>query len=68
MSGTADLASSTKTKYCRQKHLVKNYDDVNWRFGIREFAMVAMMNGITLHTGIKVCRWFPGFLDCFKAL
>ena len=69
MSGTADLASSTKTNNCRRKkHLsVENYDGRNLAFGIREFAMVAMMNGITLHTGIKVSAGgFLVFSDYFK--
>lgn len=38
-------------------------------FGIREFAMVVMMNGITLHTGIKVSAGgFLVFLTTLKAL
>ena len=55
MSGTADLACSTKTEIIGENSFsVENYDGRNLVFGIREFAMVAMMNGITLHTGIKV--------------
>lgn len=68
MSGTADLASSTKTNIAGEKTFsVENYDGRNLAFGIREFAMVAMMNGITLHTGIKVSAGgFLVFSDYFK--
>ena len=53
-SGTADLASSTKTKIKDEDDFsVENYNGRNLVFGIREFAMVAIMNG-TLHKGVKV--------------
>ncbi len=69
LSGTADLASSTKTTIASEKNLsVENYDGRNIAFGIREFAMVAMMNGITLHKGIKISAGgFLVFADYFKA-
>lgn len=69
MSGTADLACSTKTDIAGENSFsVENYDGRNLVFGIREFAMVAMMNGITLHTGIKVSAGgFLVFSDYFKA-
>lgn len=69
MSGTADLACSTKTEIANEKAFsVENYDGRNLVFGIREFAMVAMMNGIALHTGIKVSAGgFLVFSDYFKA-
>lgn len=69
MSGTADLACSTKTEIAGENSFsVENYDGRNLVFGIREFAMVAMMNGITLHTGIKVSAGgFLVFSDYFKA-
>lgn len=69
MSGTADLACSTKTDIAGENSFsVENYDGRNLVFGIREFAMVAMMNGITLHTGIKVSSGgFLVFSDYFKA-
>ena len=69
MSGTADLACSTKTEIANENAFsVENYDGRNLVFGIREFAMVAMMNGITLHTGIKVSAGgFLVFSDYFKA-
>lgn len=69
MSGTADLACSTKTEIANENAFsVENYDGRNLVFGIREFAMVAMMNGIALHTGIKVSAGgFLVFSDYFKA-
>lgn len=69
MSGTADLACSTKTEIANENAFsVENYDGRNLVFGIREFAMVAMMNGMTLHKGIKVSAGgFLVFSDYFKA-
>lgn len=59
-SGAADLASSTKT--------VLKDKNRNIAFGIREFAMVAIINGVNLHGGIKMtggCFWV--FSDYCKA-
>lgn len=69
LSGTADLASSTKTKIKDEDDFsVENYDGRNLVFGIREFAMVAIMNGMTLHKGVKVSAGgFLVFSDYFKA-
>ena len=69
LSGTADLASSTKTKIKDEDDFsVENYNGRNLVFGIREFAMVAIMNGITLHKGVKVSAGgFLVFSDYFKA-
>ena len=69
LSGTADLASSTKTKIKDEDDFsVENYNGRNLLFGIREFAMVAIMNGMTLHKGVKVSAGgFLVFSDYFKA-
>lgn len=69
LSGTADLASSTKTKIKDEADFsVENYNGRNLVFGIREFAMVAIMNGMTLHKGVKVSAGgFLVFSDYFKA-
>ena len=69
LSGTADLASSTKTKIKEEDDFsVENYNGRNLVFGIREFAMVAIMNGMTLHKGVKVSAGgFLVFSDYFKA-
>ena len=69
LSGTADLASSTNTKIKDEDDFsVENYNGRNLVFGIREFAMVAIMNGMTLHKGVKVSAGgFLVFSDYFKA-
>ncbi len=69
LSGTADLASSTKTTIKNGgRFSCENYGGRNLYFGIREFAMVAIMNGMTLHKGIKVAAGgFLVFSDYFKA-
>ena len=69
LSGTADLASSTKTIIKdAERFSCDNYRGRNLFFGIREFAMVAIMNGMTLHKGIKVAAGgFMVFSDYFKA-
>jgi transketolase len=67
LSGTADLASSTKTKI-KDEDDFSVYNGRNLVFGIREFAMVAIMNGMTLHKGVKVSSGgFLVFSDYFKA-
>lgn len=69
ISGTADLASSTKTTIKGEERFSpENYTGRNMYFGIREFAMVCIMNGITLHKGIKIAAGgFLVFSDYFKA-
>ncbi len=69
LSGTADLASSTKTVIKDGGQFgCDNYSGRNLYFGIREFAMVCIMNGITLHKGLKVAAGgFLVFSDYFKA-
>ena len=69
LSGTADLASSTKTIIKNaERFSCENYGGRNLFFGIREFAMVAIMNGMALHKGIKVAAGgFMVFSDYFKA-
>lgn len=69
LSGTADLASSTKTTiHGGNRFSCEDYTGRNLFFGIREFAMVAIMNGMTLHQGIKVASGgFMVFSDYFKA-
>ena len=69
LSGTADLASSTKTIIKdAERFSCENYGGRNLFFGIREFAMVAIINGMTLHKGIKVAAGgFMVFSDYFKA-
>lgn len=55
VGGSADLESSTMT-HLKGLPMFKpgQYDGRNIYFGIREFAMAAAMNGISLHRGLKV--------------
>ncbi|MDQ0087276.1 transketolase [Paenibacillus anaericanus] len=55
LGGSADLESSTMT------HLkgltvynAENRDGRNLYYGVREFAMAAAMNGVALHSGLKI--------------
>ncbi|KFN91165.1 transketolase [Tetragenococcus muriaticus] len=53
--GSADLSSSNNTMVSADKDFaVDQYDGRNIWFGVREFAMVAIMNGIQLHGGSQV--------------
>lgn len=69
LSGTADLASSTKTTIQDGgRFSCEDYAGRNLFFGIREFAMVSIMNGMALHKGVKVASGgFLVFSDYFKA-
>lgn len=55
MGGSADLAGSNKTTIKGSKDFKPGeYEGRNIWFGVREFAMGAALNGMTLHGGIKV--------------
>jgi transketolase len=55
IGGSADLAGSNKTMIKGSKDYTPNsYEGRNIWFGVREFAMGAAMNGISLHGGVKV--------------
>ncbi|MDE5965218.1 MAG: transketolase [Lachnospiraceae bacterium] len=52
--GAADLAPSTKTDMKGMGNFSRdNYEGKNLHFGVREIAMAAIGNGITLHGGLK---------------
>lgn len=54
IGGSADLASSNKTTIQDSSFISKNnYGGSNIHFGVREFGMAAIINGIALHGGIK---------------
>jgi transketolase len=54
MGGSADLAPSNKTYIDGSPEFQKKqYDGRNIRFGVREFAMGAIMSGMFLHGGIR---------------
>jgi transketolase len=55
IGGSADLAGSNKTLIKGQADYSRdNYAGKNIWFGVREFAMAAALNGMTLHGGLKV--------------
>lgn len=52
IGGSADLAPSTKTTLTKEGDFTaENRSGRNFHFGIREFAMAAVMNGMALHGG-----------------
>ncbi len=55
IGGAADLASSTKT-YLKGHGDVQrdNFGERNLRFGVREHGMGAILNGMSLHGGLRV--------------
>ncbi len=55
IGGSADLSPSTKT-YLKNLPDVsaKNYDGRNLHFGVREHAMGGILNGISVHGGLRV--------------
>ncbi|WP_310831793.1 transketolase [Paenibacillus pedocola] len=55
VGGSADLESSTMTHLNGLTQFTpSSYDGRNIYFGVREFGMAAAMNGIALHSGLKV--------------
>lgn len=68
MSGSADLAPSTKTELKgKGRFSPENRAGCNIQFGIREHAMAAICNGITLHGGLRaLCSTFFSFSDYMK--
>ncbi len=53
MGGSADLTKSTKAKGLDGHYSKTNRLGRNINFGVREHAMGAMINGMTLHSGVK---------------
>lgn len=68
MSGSADLAPSTKTELKGKGYFSPaNREGCNIHFGVREHAMAAICNGITLHGGLRaLCSTFFSFSDYMK--
>jgi transketolase len=62
MGGSADLAPSNKTFIDGSPEFQKkHFDGRNIRFGVREFAMGAVMSGMFLHGGVRPYGGtFPG--------
>ncbi|MDF2699253.1 MAG: transketolase [Haloplasmataceae bacterium] len=68
IGGAADLTSSTKAIIKNADAFSPaNYSGRNIYFGVREFAMASISNGIALHGGLRVfCSTFFVFSDYFK--
>jgi transketolase len=69
MGGSADLAPSNNSLMKGKEYFSKeNREGTNLHFGIREFAMAAICNGITLHGGLHAyCATFLVFSDYMKS-
>jgi transketolase len=69
VSGSADLSPSTKTAIKNAKSFgVDCYSGRNFHFGVREHAMGAIANGMTLHGGlIPIVSTFMVFYDYMRA-
>lgn len=68
IGGSADLSSSTKAMVSDHDYDSKNYRGRHLHFGVREFAMSAIVNGLTLHQGlIAFGSTFLVFSDYQKA-
>ena len=50
--GSADLGCSNLTEWSGYKPMIKHEDANYLNYGVREFGMSAIMNGITLHGGL----------------
>jgi transketolase len=50
--GSADLGCSNLTEWSGYKPMISNVDANYLNYGVREFGMSAIMNGITLHGGL----------------
>ena len=70
MGGSADLASSTMTLMKNEESFsANNYSGRNLHFGVREHAMAAIGNGLTMYGGLKayVATFFV-FSDFLKPM
>lgn len=68
IGGSADLSGSTKIKGADGNYDYHQRSSRNINYGVREFAMQAINNGISLHGGcIPVSSTFFSFLDYNKA-
>jgi len=65
--GSVDLTASTKVKGIRGNYDLETKSNNNIKFGVREFASAAIVNGITLHGGlISFTSTFFTFVDYLK--
>ena len=68
LGGSADLSGSNNTKWQGTKEIDGTREDGNYiNYGVREFAMSAIVNGLVLHGGLKpYAGTFLTFLDYAK--
>ncbi|OCL28768.1 transketolase [Orenia metallireducens] len=68
VGGSADLAPSNKTYLNKYGEIQKdNFDGRNFRFGVREHAMAAIANGISVYGGLRpFVSTFHVFSDYMK--
>ncbi len=66
--GSADLAPSNKTELKGKAYFsAETPEGANIHFGVREFAMAAICNGLALHGGLRpFCATFLVFADYLK--
>lgn len=69
VGGSADLASSNKTTIEGLPFMDEDHHDgPNIYFGVREFAMASICNGLTLHGGLRgYCGTFLVFSDYMRS-
>lgn len=68
IGGAADVASSVKTKTKDGFYGMNNPKSRDLNFGIREFGMACLLNGLSLHGGVLPYGGsFMVFVDYFKA-
>ena len=70
IGGSADLSPSNKTVMSGEAYISKDdFSGRNIHFGVREFAMTAITNGILLHGGLRAyCATFFVFSDYTKPM
>ena len=70
IGGSADLSPSNKTVMSGEYYISKDdFSGRNIHFGVREFAMTAITNGILLHGGLRAyCATFFVFSDYTKPM
>ena len=68
IGGSADLAPANNTQMkAREWYSPEDRTGTNIHFGIREFAMAAISNGLALHGGLRpYCATFLVFIDYLK--
>jgi len=70
LGGSADLASSNMTQLkCSGDFARGQHQERNMRFGVREFGMAAIANGMSLHKSglLPYCATFTVFTDYMRA-